>query len=133
MSAASRYCAILCLTLVSAQAQISTGTIVGNVEDSSGAVIPNCEVILTQTATAERRQTRTTGSGEFNVPFLQVGPYSVTVGAAGFKTKTLSGIALQVDQTINLRIQLEIGSASETVEVTAAAPWSIRPRRRWAR
>src|SRR5579872_348513 len=122
MSAASRYFLIFCLTLVSGHAQISTGTIVGNVEDSSGALIPNCEVVITQTSTAERRQTRTTGSGEFNVPFLQVGPYSVTVSAAGFKTKTLSGISLQVDQTINLRIQLEVGSASETVEVTGAAP-----------
>src|SRR2546421_12960524 len=101
MSAASRYSVILCLAVVSAQAQISTGTIVGNVEDSSGALIPNGEVTLTQTATSETRRTRTTGSGEFNVPFLLVGPYSVTASAAGFKSKTLTGIELRVDQTLN--------------------------------
>src|SRR5205085_4268175 len=59
---------------------------------------------------------------EFNVPFLHLGNYTVTVIAPGFKTKTLSGITLRVDQTINLRIPLEVGAAAETVEVTGAAP-----------
>jgi hypothetical protein len=121
MSAFTRYCSVLCLSVVPAWAQISTGTFVG-VEDSSGAVIPNAQVTLKQTATGETRQTVTTGSGEFNVPFLQVGPYSITAAASGFKTKTLSGLTLQVDQTINLRISLEVGAASELVEVTGTAP-----------
>jgi hypothetical protein len=92
------------------------------VEDSSGAVIPNAQVTLKQTATGETRQTVTTGSGEFNLPFLQVGPYSVTAAAAGFKTKTLTGFTLRVDQTVNLRIALEVGAATEIVEVTGSAP-----------
>jgi hypothetical protein len=122
MSAGGRLGALLCLSLASAWAQISTGTIVGVVEDSTGAVIHNAEVTLRQTATGEARQVRTTGSGEFNVPFLQIGPYTVTAGAGGFKTKTLSGLTLQVDQTVNLRITLEVGAATETVEVTGSAP-----------
>jgi hypothetical protein len=122
MSASVRCCAVVSFCLASAWAQISTGTIVGVVEDSSGAVVPNAQVNLKQTATGETRQTITTGSGEFNVPFLQTGPYSVTVSASGFKTKTLSGITLQVDKTANLRIVLEVGAATETVEVTGSAP-----------
>ena len=126
MSASFRLLAVACFVtaviLVPAAAQISTGTIVGVVEDSSGAVVPNAEVILTHTATAEARHARTTSSGEFNVPFLHLGNFSVTVIASGFKTKTLSGITLRVDQTINLRIPLEVGAAAETVEVTGAAP-----------
>ncbi len=118
----SRYWVLLSLGLVSAWAQISTGTIVGVVEDTSGAVIPGAAVTLKQTGTGETRQTVTTGSGEFNVPFLQVGPYAVTVGANGFKTKTLTGISLRVDQTANLRITLDVGAATERVEVTGAAP-----------
>ena len=60
--------------------------------------------------------------GEFNVPFLQPGGYTVTASAGGFKSKTLSGITLRVDQNRNLRITLEVGSSTETVEVTGAAP-----------
>lgn len=123
MSAFSRLATIpLCLTAFSAWAQISTGTIVGVVEDPTGAVIPNAEVTVKQTATGESRAARTTGSGEFNVPFLHVGDYSVTVTAGGFKTKALSGITLEVDQTINLKIALEVGAATDRVEVTGVAP-----------
>jgi hypothetical protein len=103
-------------------AQISTGTIVGVVEDTSGAVIQNAQVAVTQTATGESRVNRTNANGEFNVPFLQPGSYSVTATAGGFKSKALSGIILQVDQTAKLRITLEVGASTETVEVTGAAP-----------
>ena len=103
-------------------AQISTGTIVGAVEDSSGAIVPNAQITVRQTATGETRQSVTSLAGEFNFPFLQVGPYTVAAVATGFKTHTLTGITLQVDQTINLRIRLELGATSETVEVTGAAP-----------
>lgn len=122
MSARSRFAALLCFGLAAAWGQISTGTIVGVVEDSTGAVVPNAEITLRQTGTGETRHTRTTGSGEFHVPFLQVGQYTVTVAAGGFKTKAVTGITLQVDQTANLRIAIEVGAASETVEVTGAAP-----------
>src|SRR5437870_3727156 len=113
---------VLVAALTAAWAQISTGTIVGSVEDSTGAVVPNAEITILQTSTGESRQTRSNGSGEFNVPFLQVGDYSVTVSAPGFKTKTLSGITLRVDQTVNLRIPLEVGAPNETVQVTSSAP-----------
>lgn len=115
---------ILLMSLSSAfvWAQVSSGTVVGVVEDSSGAVIPTADVVIKQTSTGETRATRTNGSGEFNVPFLKPGSYDVTASAGGFKTKTLSDITLQVDRTVNLRIQLEVGSPGETVEVTGAAP-----------
>lgn len=123
MSAVSRLLIlILCLSPMAGWSQISTGTIVGVVEDSSGAVIPNAEITLKQIATGETRQTRTNGSGEFNLPFLQVGAYSIVVGAGGFKNKSLTGITLAVDQTINLKISLEVGASTETVEITGVAP-----------
>jgi hypothetical protein len=117
-----RYCALSVLSLVSAWAQISTGTIVGVVEDASGAVVPNAQITVRQTATGEIRRAVASASGEFNSPFLQVGSYTVTASATGFKTQTLTGITLQVDQTINLRIRLELGATTETIEVTGAAP-----------
>ena len=122
MSALVRSLLFLFFTCAAASAQVSTGTIVGTVEDASGAIIPSAEVSIRNTNTGETRTTRTTASGEFNAPFLQPGLYSVSTKAGGFKSKTLSGITLRVDQTANLRIPLEVGSSSETVEVTGAAP-----------
>src|SRR3712207_5905562 len=88
------------------QAQVSTGTIVGIIEDASGAVVPGAAVVITQAATGEARTTRSNASGEFSVPFLPPGGYSVSAGAGGFKTKSLSDITLRIDQTLNLRITL---------------------------
>jgi Carboxypeptidase regulatory-like domain len=103
-------------------AQTSTGSITGVVEDASGAVIPNAEVVIRQAATGEDRTTRGNANGDFNVPFLQPGDYSVTVSAGGFRSKSLNGIVLRVDQTVSLKIALEVGSSAETVEVTGSAP-----------
>jgi hypothetical protein len=105
-----------------AWSQISSGSIVGIVQDSSGAVIPNAEMVIKQTATGESRNTRTNAIGEFNATVLKPGDYSVTASAPGFKSNTLSNVTLRVDQTINLHITLEIGTSSETVEVTGSAP-----------
>src|SRR5436305_9075408 len=102
--------------------QISTGTISGSVEDPSGALIPNAQISVKQLSTGETRSATTGANGEFNVPFLQPGDYTLAATAGGFKTKTLTGLTLQVDQTLNLRIRLELGAATETIEVTGAAP-----------
>ena len=66
----------LSLALSVASAQISTGTIVGAVEDNTGGVVPNASVTLTQTATGQARQTQTNDHGQFNAPFLPLGSYS---------------------------------------------------------
>src|SRR4051794_4974923 len=102
--------------------QISTGTISGSVEDPSGALIPSAQIAVKQLSTGETRTTTTNTSGEFNVPFLQPGDYTLAATAGGFKSKTLSGLTVQVDQKMNLRITLDVGSSTETVEVTGAAP-----------
>ena len=122
MSACVRSVVFLLVAVSCAWAQVSTGTIVGTVEDTSGAVIPNAGISIRQIATGEVRASRTNATGEFNVPYLQPGTYSVTAAAGGFKSKALSGIILRVDQTANLRITLEIGASTETVEVSASAP-----------
>src|SRR4051794_13817316 len=102
--------------------QITTGTILGSVEDPTGALVPGAQVAVKQLSTGETRNTSTNANGEFNVPFLQPGQYSLTATAGGFKSKTLSNMTLQVDQKLNLRITLDVGSSTETVEVTGAAP-----------
>src|SRR6266478_6545440 len=101
--------------------QVATGTIVGVVEDASGSVVPNT-VMVTHTATAETRHNLTNERGAFSFPYVRIGDYSVTVEAQGFKKKTLTGIIVRVDQTVNIRMPLELGAVTESVEVTSAAP-----------
>ena len=74
-------CAVVCLA-ASLNGQVATGTIVGVVEDATGALIPNAQVTILHVATAESRQTRSNERGEFSVPYVHIGEYSVTAEAA---------------------------------------------------
>ena len=119
---AARLALFFSLALTVAHAQISTGTIVGTVDDNTGGAVPNAAVTLTQTATGQARATQTNDHGQFTAPFLPLGNYSVSVTAPGYETQTISGINLQVDQTANLHIALKVGAITQTVQVTAASP-----------
>ena len=88
--------------------QVAT-EIVGVVEDASGSVVPNT-VMVTHTATGETRHNLTNERGAFSFPYVRIGDYSVTVEAQGFKKKTLPGIIVRVDQTVNIRMPLELGA-----------------------
>ena len=76
---------------------------------------------ITHIATGQVRETHTNDQGSFNAQFMPLG-YKIVVAAAGFQTKELKGITLQVDQTANLTVPLEVGSVSQTVEVTSSEP-----------
>lgn len=103
-------------------AQVTSGTIVGVVADSTGAVIPNANVTVVHQATKDTRQTRTNERGEFNVPFVRIGEYSITAGSQGFGSQTQTGIVVQVDQTVKIEFTLQVGAIAEQVQVTSAAP-----------
>ena len=78
-------CALLLGSAGPLQAQLSTATMFGTITDSSGAVIPNATVVITQTLTNFTRQTTTNAQGEYRAEFLPVGPYTVKVDAKGFQ------------------------------------------------
>src|SRR5215475_1938893 len=123
----NRFKAVLYLTLSAlvsraAHAQTATGTIGGQVLDSSGALIPNVRVTIVHSSTGQARTVVTNDRGEFLAPLLPIGQYDVSAEFSGFKRQSLSGILLRVDQTVSLPIQLETGSLSETVQVEGRAP-----------
>src|SRR5450631_3292269 len=103
-------------------AQETTGTILGTVTDSSGAVIPNATVTLTNTERgAVIRTLKTDKNGTYNAPQLPIGHYSMSVEVKGFKTTTESGIVLNVNDKLTKNETLTVGNVSETVAVEASA------------
>ena len=103
-------------------AQVTTATIYGRVLDPSGAVIPGAAISAVNEATGVAKAAESNERGEFAVPYVPVGPYSITVEAAGFNTHAQSGVNLSSGQTADFNFVLEIGATTEMVEVTADAP-----------
>lgn len=113
---------IIFITATFATAQSFRGTIVGTVKDSTGAVLPGVEVIVTNTETRAARTVLTNETGEYAAALLPPGTYSVQTALSGFKTEARSGITLQVDQVARIDFTLQVGEVSEKVEVIGDAP-----------
>src|SRR5579859_3588470 len=82
-----RAAALLALSVLfisPALAQLTTADIVGTVTDTTGAVVPNAAVVLTNAGTNEKRTATTNASGDYNFTLLPVGHYSISVKATGF-------------------------------------------------
>jgi len=103
-------------------AQEARGTLLGRVTDPSDAVVVGAKIDALNTDTGVHFTSTTNNSGDFLLPFLIPGPYSVTVESTGFKTYSRKGIVVRVNDQIALDIALEIGQASQTVQVSAETP-----------
>jgi len=125
LPAATGLLAVLCmllLTAVQVKAQTTTADVVGTVTDSSGAVLPDAKVTVQSLATHGTHTTQTTSSGDYDVPFLLPGHYSVRVELPSFKTFSVADITLQVGDRARVDARLQVGDASQTVEVLAPSP-----------
>ena len=117
--------AVLVLSLLSAtlsHAQSTSGTIVGNVTDQSGAVLPGLPVVLTNIATSDTRETVTNQSGFYQFVNTTPGTYRISAEKPGFKKIAREPINLQVSTTIQVDLAMEIGSVGQQVVVNAATP-----------
>jgi hypothetical protein len=99
----------------------STASIVGTVRDSSGAVIPGAQVVITQTDTAISRSKPSEGDGSFVFPELPVGPYRLEVNKEGFSTYLQTGIVLTVNQVAQVQVGLVPKAVQQTIQITAAS------------
>ncbi len=105
-----------------ARAQEFRATISGAITDATGAVLPGAKVEVKETSTGTISRTVSDNAGQYVVPFLLPGDYTITVTAKGFQTLKRAGIALQAQEHPILNLALQVGSTSQTVTVTSAAP-----------
>jgi len=114
--------AIFLLSASVAYTQVVTGTLLGTVKDSSGAVIPSAEVEAKNTATGVEHKTTSDSSGNYRIAELQPGTYAVSARFHGFKETLLTGILLEVDVETRIDIAMTPGEVRQTVTVAGAAP-----------
>jgi hypothetical protein len=103
-------------------AQIDTATLVGSVRDTTGAVIPNATITVTNLDTQIAQTTHTDSQGNYVVTPLRIGRYSVAAQAQGFKTETRSDIVLRVQDRIAIDFTLQVGNVTQVINVSGEAP-----------
>src|SRR5580692_9906971 len=118
--------AVLCVRIwfagAFANAQIDRGSVSGIVTDPSGAGITGAKVTVTNSAMGTQNSTVTTGVGDYTIPELPAGVYSVTVVAPGFSTLIRNGITVSVGEAAHVDVKLTVGQGTTTIRVTADAP-----------
>jgi len=112
---------LLLVTLAAAaRAQFDTATVLGTVTDPSGAVIPHCQIMLRNTATAVVLNSETGAQGEYQFIGVPIGPYRLEVSAKGFQSSVAS-FQLQVGATQRVDVRLKVASTTTTVTTTTEA------------
>lgn len=123
-SAANPFCvwaavlmSVLMVCPISAMAQ--QATVVGTVTDSSGAALPNVSITITNAESHAVKRIQTNAAGQYVVPDLNIGHYSVKAEASGFKTEEQKNIVLQVGDRDRIDFLMQVGGVQETITVEA--------------
>jgi hypothetical protein len=109
--------AMLLAVLPLAKAQSIQSSILGNVRDSAGAVVPRAQVTLLNEGTSDERTQSTDESGDYRFSGLLAGTYRVSVQAAGFKAHVTKGIVLDMSQIKRVDAQLQVGDVATSITV----------------
>jgi hypothetical protein len=110
--------ALLATTSFAVFAQSTTSDLVGTVAGHDG-LVPGASVTVRSNQSGQETTVTTNSDGTFRVPNLQVGTYTITVKATGFKTYTANEVKIEIGRDFSLNVPLEVGGIEETVVVTA--------------
>jgi outer membrane receptor protein involved in Fe transport len=113
---------LLCVPGLFAQSEATTGLIAGLVVDESDALLPGATVTLRNTATNFERVVVTGDGGRFRAPLMPLGPYTITATLEGFATLVREGLELQLGQSLNLTLEMQLSAVGEEITVTAESP-----------
>jgi carboxypeptidase family protein/TonB-dependent receptor-like protein len=109
------------VSCISANAQTSTGRIIGTATDAQGAAIAGAKVTVTNTGTNVRSETVTNADGFYQILQLPVGTYTVTAEQEGFSKVVTEAEALDINQALRIDIHMKVGSLTDVVRVEAQA------------
>src|ERR1700729_4091260 len=112
----------LTLLPIAGHAQLSTGDILGNISDASGAALPGAKIVLTNNQTHEVHTVTSDSSGEYIFTLLQPGNYSIQINATGFKPYSINDVSLSGGDRRRVVIKMLISGISQSVEGSAASP-----------
>ena len=101
--------------------QAIDSTLVGNVTDATGAVVPSATVVALNVATGVKYTAATNAAGDYRLNNIPVGRYDVTATAKGFGPAKIEGVALDLNRTGTINLVLPVGTLTQTVEVSSAA------------
>lgn len=114
--------ALFLIAASSAFAQTASTQILGLVTDATGAVIPGATITAKRIETGDVRTTTANETGNYIFPLIDSGTYEVNCTAVGFKSELRRQIPVELNQKARIDFQMQIGQATETIEVTSAAP-----------
>ena len=115
------FAALLILAAHPSSAQVLYGSIVGAVEDPSGAIVPGASVTATNSDTGAAREATADGQGRYTIVSLIPGNYSLLVTSPGFRSLTRTGITVTINSVTRVDTRLEVGQISDKVTVEASA------------
>ena len=116
------FCLVCLLLPAAAWSQGVQATLKGRVTDTSGAVVPNVKIEVKNIGTNLAVNTVTDSAGLYTVPFLTPGSYIVSAEGSGFKKYVRENLQLNVDETADVDVRLEVGVVTEQVIVTSQSP-----------
>ncbi len=116
------FMAVPAMLAMTCMAQSPTGTIRGTILDSSGAVVPNATITITNTQTNEVKTAKSDNEGRYIINFVQPATYTATATAPGFETQKQNNIIVQVSVGVPVDFKLPVANVAQNVQVTSTTP-----------
>src|SRR5271154_611050 len=115
------FLALLLVLALPMDAQVSSGSLLGDVRDEKGAAVEGVAIQITGNTTGFARAAATNAFGSYRIDDLLPGAYTVTAQHDGFQAVTVSPVFVEVNQKVRLDVELQVGSVHETATVNAHA------------